>query len=159
MISRSEPPVARAPGAAGFTLIEMVIVLAIMSLVLSLVAMKRTPVSAATEARAAARAVYEGLRAARSEAVMSNRDVSFTVDVAHRSYGWGRREPQYLPGGLQLALFTSTDKVVGESVGQIRFDPDGSASGGRVTITGGDHIWWVGVDWLSGHVSIADKTP
>jgi general secretion pathway protein H len=144
--------------AAGFTLIEMIVVLAIVGLVLSLVAVNRTPVSAATESRAVARDVYEALRAARSEALVTNRDVSFTVDVAHRSYGWGQRPPRYVPDGLQLALYTSSGDIVGKGAGRIRFDPDGGASGGRVTVAGGDHVWWIGVDWISGHVSIAEKT-
>jgi general secretion pathway protein H len=159
MISRSDRRAPARPGAAGgFTLIEMIVVLAIVAIVLALITVNRTPVSAATETRAVARAVYEGLRAARSEAIMTNRDVAFTVDVARRSYGWGARPPQYLPGGLQLALYTSSGEVVGDAVGRIRFDPDGGASGGRVSVTGGDHLWWIGVDWISGHVSIAEKT-
>ena len=159
MISRSDASATSRPSAAaGFTLIEMIVVLAIAGIAMSIVAANRTPVSAATESRAAARSIYEALRAARSEALVSNRDVSFTVDVAHRSYAWGQRAPSYLPNRLQLTLLTSTEKVIDGSVGQIRFDPDGGASGGRVVVTGGEHVWWVGVDWISGHVSIADKT-
>jgi general secretion pathway protein H len=159
MISPSERlATARAAVAEGFTLIEMIVVLAIVAIVLSLITVNRTPISAATETRAVARAVYEGLRAARSEAIMTNRDVAFTVDVARHSYGWGDRPPQYLPSGLQLSVYTSSGEVVGDAVGRIRFDPDGGASGGRVSVAGGDHLWWIGVDWISGHVSIAEKT-
>ena len=93
MISRSDASATSWPSAAaGFTLIEMIVVLAIAGIAMSIVAANRTPVSAATKSRAAARSIYEALRAARSEALVSNRDVSFTVDVAHRSYAWGQRQ-------------------------------------------------------------------
>jgi len=54
---------------------------------------------------------------------------------------------------------TSREQVVTESKGRIRFDPDGSSSGGRVSISGGNQIWIVGVDWLSGRVSVVHAAP
>jgi general secretion pathway protein H len=54
-----------------------------------------------------------------------------------------------------FALLTGRDLVSSQTQGRIRFDPDGGSSGGRVTINGGGQIWMVGVDWLSGRVSIA----
>jgi general secretion pathway protein H len=47
--------------------------------------------------------------------------------------------------------------MVSDSVGAVRFDPDGGSTGGRVAIAGGDNTWWVGVDWLSGRVSVVQK--
>ncbi len=143
---------------AGFTLIELVVVIAILGLALAMVVMRGAPVSPATHARAAAREISGALRAARTEALMVNRSELFTLDVVARTYRWGQQTPQTLPHDLQLGLLTSTDQVASESVGRLRFDPDGGASGGRITIAGGDRIWWVGVDWLTGRVSVEEKT-
>ena len=145
------------PLAAGFTLIELTVVIAILGLMASLIEIHGMPVSPATQARAAAQGISGALRSARGEALMTNRSVSFTLDVANHSYRWGQHSPQGLPADLQLELLTSRDEVVAGAVGQIRFDPDGGSSGGRVSIEGGDHLWMVGVDWLSGRVSVADK--
>lgn len=159
MISRSDRHRGRAPRAeAGFTLIEMVVVLAILGLMMALIAVRAMPVSPATHARAAAQAVSGALRSARGEAIMTNRSVSFTLDVANRSYRWSGYPPEILPGDLRVDLLTGRDQLVSGNVGQIRFDPDGGSSGGRVSIAGGDHVWWVGVDWLSGRVSVVQKT-
>jgi general secretion pathway protein H len=143
--------------AAGFTLLELMIVLVIAALMTTLFAINGRPVSPATHARGAARAISGALRSARSEAIMTNRSVSFTLDAANRRYRWGQRPEQALPGDLQVSLLTSRDQVASGAAGNIRFDPDGGSSGGRVTITGGDRTIMVGVDWLSGRVSIEQK--
>ena len=145
------------PAAAGFTLIEMTVVIAVLGLMEALITIHGMPVSPATRARAAAQGISGALRSARGEALMTNRSVSFTLDVANHSYRWGQHPRQALPADLRLELLTSRDEVVAGAVGQIRFDPDGGSSGGRVSIEGGDHLWMVGVDWLSGRVSVADK--
>jgi general secretion pathway protein H len=142
---------------SGFTLIEMIVVLTILSLMAVLVTTNGIRVSPAAHARAAAEAISGALRSARSEAVMSNRSVSFTLDVVNRFYQWGPTPQQILTNDLRLALLTSRDQLALERVGHIRFDPDGGSSGGRVSIEGGGVVWWVGVDWLSGRVSIEKK--
>ena len=97
---------------AGFTLIEILIVLAIIGLALSIVATSGRPVSLATEARAAARELSGALRFARAEALTANRSVAFSVDVVAHNYRWGAQQAKPLPGDLQLAILTSTDQVV-----------------------------------------------
>jgi general secretion pathway protein H len=97
------------------------------------------------------------MRSARSEAILTNRSVAFSVDSAGRRYWWGNRTPQLLSADLNLALMTTKAQMASDTQGQVRFDPDGGSTGGRVAIAGGDHTWWVGVDWLSGRVSVVEK--
>jgi general secretion pathway protein H len=86
---------------------------------------------------------------------MSNRSVTFTLDLLPPGYRWGGETFRPLPRDVSLDLLTGRDLVSSNSQGRIRFDPDGGSSGGRVTINGGGQVWIVGVDWLSGRVSIA----
>jgi general secretion pathway protein H len=46
--------------------------------------------------------------------------------------------------------------VTSERRGAIRFYPDGSSTGGRITVTFGRTQYLVDVDWLTGRVSITD---
>ena len=46
-----------------------------------------------------------------------------------------------------------------DRVGSIRFYPDGSSNGGRVTVGAGGRAFAVDVDWLTGHVTINDAPP
>jgi general secretion pathway protein H len=158
MTSRFEPaqPAGR-PGAAGFTLIEMIVVIAIMALLAASLTVRGNPVSPTTHARAAVRAIAGAMRSARSEAIMSNRSISFTLDSANRRYWWGQSPPETLTADLRVAMLTSRNQMAGDAVGRIRFDPDGGSTGGRVAVAGGDRTWWVGVDWLTGRVSVAEK--
>jgi general secretion pathway protein H len=157
MIWRSDMAADSAPSPdlqAGFTLIEMIVVIAIMGLTLALIGLKLQPVSPATHARAVAQEISGALRAARSQALMSNRSVDFTLDLSPPSYRLSGQVPKLLPGDINLGLFTGRNLVNSSNQGSIRFDPDGGSSGGRVSINGGGQIWLVGIDWLSGRVSI-----
>jgi general secretion pathway protein H len=146
---------ARADRRSGFTLIEMLVVIAIMGLTLALIGFNLQPVSPSAHARAAAQEISGALRSARSEALMSNRSVTFTLNLSPPGYHWGGEATKALPGDVGFSLLTGRDLVSSPTQGRIRFDPDGGSSGGRVTINGGGQIWMVGVDWLSGRVSIA----
>jgi general secretion pathway protein H len=145
----------RSGSQSGFTLIEMIVVIAILGLTLALIGFKLTPVSPAAHARAAAEEISGALRSARGAAVMGNRSVTFTLDLSPPGYRWGGGSFKPLPGDVSLALLTGRDLVNSNTQGRIRFDPDGGSSGGRVTINGGGQVWMVGIDWLSGRVSVA----
>jgi general secretion pathway protein H len=142
---------------AGYTLIELIVVIAIIGLLGTLIAMNGTPVSPSTHARAAAQKIAHALRAARSEAILRNRSVAVTFDLASDAFQTDGAGLSQLPGDLKLALLTSRDQTLSPTIGKIRFDPDGASSGGRITIEGGNRIWWVGVDWLSGRVSLEER--
>jgi general secretion pathway protein H len=144
---------------SGFTLVELLVVIAILGLMLALVGVAARPVSPATHAHGAAQEISGALRAARSAALMSNRSVDFTLDLTPPGYRWGKQSSHRLPPDIKLALMVSREKFVTGSKGRIRFDPDGSSSGGRVSVSGGNQFWIVGVDWLSGRVSVLHATP
>ena len=138
----------------GFTLVELLVVIAILGVMLALIGISAKPVSPANHARSVAQEISGALRAARSAALMSNRSVSFTLELAPPGYQWGGQPRRPLPADIKLALMTGQDQMVSASKGRIRFDPDGASSGGRVSINGGGQLWMVGVDWLSGRVSV-----
>lgn len=144
---------------AGFTLIELIVVLAIIAIAAAMVAERGAPISPSSQARLAASEVAGALQSARSEALVTNRSVAFTIDTATRRYRWGQQPERSLPDDLQIALLTGQEQLVSKSAGFVRFDPDGGSSGGRVTIAGGDRVWMVGIDWLTGRVSIESNTP
>jgi general secretion pathway protein H len=138
----------------GFTLVEMLVVVAILGLVTTLIVSHGWQPGPTVHARAASQAISTALREARSEAIASNRSVAFTLNVGKHFYQWGRKPAEALPGDVQLTLLTSEDELITADTGRIRFDPDGASSGGRVTIAAAGQVWLVGVDWLSGHVSV-----
>lgn len=160
MILSTEPDFClRQPGsrrAAGFTLIEMIVVLAILGLALALFAAYRPPWSAALSLKGTAAELAEELRLARAEAIARDRPVALVLDLAHRRYRVGDKPARPLPPHLSIRLLTIADERRGPEDGAIRFNPDGSSTGGRIALSGGARTIAVGVDWLTGRVTVAE---
>ena len=142
---------------AGVTLLELLIVIALMGIVAALVVpMFGGPVST-SELRATARQLAAGLRLARSEAVSERRETFLVVDVAGKRFKVDREAREHaLPSKVDLKLFTAQNDLVSENVGAIRFYPDGGSNGGRITVASGPRKFDVDVDWLTGRVAILD---
>ena len=142
---------------AGVTLLELLIVIALMGIIAALVVpMFGGPVST-SELRATARQLAAGLRLARSEAVSERRETFLVVDVAGKRFKVDREAREHaLPSKVDLKLFTAQNDLVSENVGAIRFYPDGGSNGGRITVAAGARKFNVDVDWLTGRVAILD---
>ena len=141
----------------GVTLLELLIVLAIMAIVAGFVIpMFGGPVST-SELRSAARQLAAGLRLAQSEAVSQRRQTFLVLDVAGKRFKVDNDPQEHkLPSKIELKLFTAQNDLVSESVGSIRFFPDGGSNGGRITVASGDRKFDVDIDWLTGRVAILD---
>lgn len=156
MTSRAELRPRRSAGAAGFTLFELIVTLAILGLALVLITGYRAPWSSALGLRGTAAELASGLRLARSQAIAGNRPVGLALDLVGRRYRVGDGQPHALPANLSIELLTVVGENRGRSEGDIRFNPDGSSTGGRITLADGRRRVAVGVDWLSGRVTVAD---
>jgi general secretion pathway protein H len=156
MISRCRTSWSDLERCAGFTLIEVIVTLAILGLALVLVAGYKPPWSSGLGLRGVASELASGLRLARSEAIASNRQVRFDLDVTGHVYRVGAGAERRLPANLSIELLTIIGENRGAKVGDIRFNPDGSSTGGRIALADGKRSVAVGVDWLTGRVSLAD---
>jgi general secretion pathway protein H len=148
-------PCSGRPG--GFTLIELLVSLAILGLALSLIAGYKPPWSRGLGLQATAAELAAGLRLARSEAILSNRPVLFDLDLIGHRYRVGTGTPRRLAPDLSLELLTISGEALNDREGNIRFNPDGSSTGGRISLADGQRRIGVGVDWLTGRVRVADE--
>lgn len=140
----------------GFTLIEVIVTLAVLGLVLTLLTGYKRPWSNGLGVKGTAAELASGLRLARSEAIARNRSVPFSVDVKDHRYRVGTGAEHPLPANISLALLTIAGENRGAQTGDIRFQPDGSSTGGRIVLADGDRRTAVGVDWLTGRITVAD---
>ena len=157
----------RAPGLAsfparqsGFTLIEMVVVLVVLAFALSIVASRGPMRSRTLEARLAASRIAEQLRLARTQAIATDRTISFTLDIPARAWRVGAGAAHLVPEGTTLSML-SVGQMAGSPAparraGTISFAPDGSSSGGRIELADGGRRMSVSVDWLTGRVAVAE---
>lgn len=146
----------RSNSTRGFTLVEMIVVVAILGLVLAMVA-ARGPLGLHTlTARAAANELASGFRQARARAIAGNRPVAVSIDLAGHRWRVGTDRPTELPRDLDIAVLTVAGQSAGGTAADIRFLPDGSSTGGRVELKDGQRRMRIGVDWLNGRVSVGD---
>ena len=153
---RRRPAARRRDGEAGFTLVEIIVCLAILGFALALIVGHKPPSSAGLELRGSAAELASQLRLARSEAVLRNRPIAFELDVAAHRFRIAEGPARQLSPKLTITLLTIAGEQRDASTGDIRFNPDGSSSGGRITLADGARKLTVGVDWLSGRVTVGD---
>lgn len=141
----------------GFTLLEVLVVLVLGVTAYGLVVRFAAGGVSGAELRGAARSVAAGLRDARGTAIARQEPIALAVDLEGRSIAVeGSTRQRKLPDQLQLQLYTAQSEIVDERRGSIRFYPDGSSTGGRLTLEAGERRLAVDVDWLTGRVSIRD---
>ena len=142
----------------GFSLLEVIVVITIIGLAyVVLPKMVFSGVSGA-ELRANARAVATGLRIARDVAINTKREAVLSLDMENRQFTLPNNAKLHkLHELLDVKLYTAQADLISEKVGTIRFFPDGSSNGGRVTVGTGERGFEIDVDWLTGHVTINDK--
>ena len=147
----------RSARSRGFTLLELLLVLVIAATGYALVVRFTGSGVSGAQLKSAARAVAAGLRDARGVAIATQESAALSVDVEKRTIEvTGAARPRSLPDRLDIKLDTAQAEVVDEKRGAIRFYPDGSSTGGRVTLASGERRFLVDVDWLTGRVTVKE---
>lgn len=134
----------------GFTLIEMMVVVAVLGLALTILIDRAPRRSPTLDLRMAATTLAGALRHARGVAIAGDRTVAVSTGDARAALAAlsGRHEGD---APLDIALHTPPGNPNTEGV--LRFTPDGGASGGRFVLREGASSVEVGVDWPSGRIS------
>jgi general secretion pathway protein H len=147
----------RGPRQRGFTLLELLLVLVIVATGYALVVRFGGAGVSGAQLKSAARTVAAGLRDARGRAIATQQSVTLDLDLDRRTIQVkGSDRERSLPERLEVRLDTSQAEVAGARRGAIRFYPDGSSTGGRVTLASGERKLLVDVDWLTGRVTIRE---
>lgn len=140
----------------GFTLVELLVVLAILGAITALAPFVLHKAVPSLEQRAAARDLAGALSSARSLALSQNAPTAVVIDVTDKSYAVEGRVSKTLPEALQVTLVTATSELEDEDRGRIVFYPDGTATGGEVRLASEEQTEVVVVDWLTARVTIED---
>ncbi len=141
----------------GFSLLELIIVMAIMALGFAFVAPNFARTLDGVRFKSAVREIASGLRQTRGIALSQTKEAVFFVDVEERIYRVDQRGKTHsLPKSLELTLETSESEMTGPNQGNIRFFPDGSSTGGRIILKWGNRKRRVDINWLTGRVTLGE---
>lgn len=145
------------PGGRGFTLLEMLIVIAISAIVLATLVPNFAPAIARAHLITATRDIASALRLARALAISQGQDTTLEIDTREGTYRIpGKPKTYALPSDIELGLFTTSTETLDEGRGRIRFFADGSATGGRVTLNGAKTQRFIDINWLTGEIKITE---
>ena len=144
----------------GTTLIEVLIVMAILALVAAVALPSVRLPDRAHSLRTIAADIAGRLRAARATAVAENREVAFAFDTETRAYAIeGAGPPQPLPPAVDLSITTAREFVRDAKDVKIVFFADGTSSGGAIKLTEAQQAVTITIAWLTAAVEISWSSP
>jgi general secretion pathway protein H len=139
---------------AGFTLLELLVVLAIIGLVLAIVPPNLMKGTGAQALKADARLVVSGLQYARTRAISLNAPVAFVIDSqTGRLSIDGKQQIGNLNASTELSALNGQRVWQTGSGAAIRFLPDGGSTGGEILLSHHKTRYRLSVNWLTGAVT------
>ena len=138
----------------GFTLIELVVVIALLALVAAIAVPSASRLIDLSSPSDDAERLAAALRQARMAAIVEGRPRNVFIDPARRQWRHGKDVGTF----DSVASITTTVPPVGRrenGMSSIVFLPNGSATGGRIALGEGHLRQNVTIDWLTGNVAIA----
>lgn len=150
-------PPATMPGATarqGFSLLELLLVLIILSLLLGLTAPLLTHALDGARLKRAQREIVAALRFSRTRAINTQRVVIFSLDADIGVMRTGEDERRItLPEDAILSIQVPLSEQLSAQQHAVRFYPDGSATDMTLSFQRGEQVFRIEVDALTGRVS------
>jgi general secretion pathway protein H len=141
----------------GFTLLELLVVLFIMILGFSIIGINLSSGNGSAAIKVAARDMVSALRYTRGQALISHQQATITINLSENSYTVSDRTKEYaIPKAIALTVVTAQSELSGDGLANIRFFPDGSSTGGRITLEQAKVASEININWLTGQIKLSD---
>jgi general secretion pathway protein H len=140
---------------AGFTLVEMLVVLGIIALVVATAMPLLSGGSDTFRLETASSEISAALRATRAAAIMQNAVMTLKLDVDRRTFGSAVVPMRSFAPTIDAKLTYSAATRSASSEGGFQFFPDGSSTGGDLVLALNGKQVRLCVDWLTGIVRMA----
>jgi len=150
---------------AGFTLLELLVVLAIAGLLVALVPPLVSAAVPGTKVKVAARELAVTFREARNQAISSSTAVEMQFEFDPPQYRIQGGPDHRLPAGVQMMLLEDGTGAAATTVADLAradggtysliFYADGSSTGTAIRLGRDDLHYRISVDWLMGRVALS----
>nr|WP_277928907.1 GspH/FimT family pseudopilin [Luteimonas aquatica] len=149
---RAVRPGARRAPAPGFTLIEIIVVMAIIAAAALLGATALTGGFERMQLHSAMQDVASNLRYARAQAIATGVPQRFVISPQEHTWeGAGGRQGR-ISDKVSIRFFGAREVQPRRDQGAIVFFADGASTGGRVQLAAKRAAWNIDVGWLTGEV-------
>lgn len=152
-VRRPAPP---ASAQRGFSLLELIAVMVLIAIAVTVASISISNSLGSAKIQAASRDLVAALRYTRGQAIVKGEQKTLDVDLEAMSYTVPGKSAVKFPDKIEVKLLTAQNELIHEKAGRIRFYPDGSSTGGHVSIIAGTREWRVNVGWLTGEVDLEE---
>jgi general secretion pathway protein H len=140
---------------AGFTLLETIVVLALIGLMAGMASQLLRPPSDHLRLESATRTFCATLRATRARAIAANAETAVVIDVFNKTYASPVGGEGKLPGDAAITRDVANTQRLSDSAGAITFFPDGTSTGGDILVQTPGARAAINVNWLTGGAKCA----
>jgi general secretion pathway protein H len=142
----------------GFTLLEMVCVLAIIAMLAAVLLPSIPRQTSRARLQAYAVQVAALLKSDRNAAIRRQRDVATLVDTgAHAMHSGATADTLRIPGDVQFAALLPQTCRRQAALSTVSFFANGMSCGGAITLTRLDAGYDIRVNWLTGRIEIVSR--
>lgn len=148
------PTLRRRLRAGGFTLVEMVVVIALIAVITLIVYGAMSGGLDGLKLRGTAKALANELRFARAQAIATGTVQRFAIVPDARTWTGAKDHHGQLPKTYSVKFLGVRQVQTRQGEGTILFFEDGASTGGRIQLKVRNAAWNVDVAWLTGEVSV-----
>lgn len=140
---------------SGFTVLELLVVMVVVTVAASSVLVLYRQPSASTEVKSAALVTASRFRDLRALAVNTGTQRVAHIDVARRaiSYGDGRA-PLHINRAISMSVTAADSERLSPVTAGLRYFPNGSSTGATIEFQAERQGYEVRINWLTGRVSV-----
>jgi len=138
----------------GFTLLEVIIVLLLISLIMGLTTLYFANALPTSKFNAAARELAATIRYARTLALIKGKFQTLNIDLDAKKYGIEGRGDKSLDSGTTITVLDPSAGEVRNGIYHVYFEPSGGVEGGTIVLASGKKQISIGLDPVVGSVVI-----
>jgi general secretion pathway protein H len=138
----------------GYTLVELLTVIAILALMTTIASLYLFRRDGAFGLQIAARELAACLRQAHAKAISLNKPQAVILDLDAHRFACPGKAGQF-PSASRILFRTAAAEYVRDRTASLRFLGDGTATGGNIFLEERGQMWAIRVNWLSGEVRLA----
>lgn len=140
----------------GFSLLELMAVLILIAIAVTIASVSVANSLGSAKIQAVSRDLVAALRYTRGQAIVKGQQKTLDVDLEDMSYTAPGKAAVKFPDKVEIKLLTAQNELIHDKAGRIRFYPDGSSTGGHISVIAGAREWRVNVGWLTGEVDLEE---